>query len=64
VVRHCQPIFWLPNEGLANKARADRVPYGLWRDEGYLETTPESTVSTNLLPIVCAAYSSNIVSAK
>ena len=25
-----KPTFWLPAEGLAEKARADRVPYDLW----------------------------------
>lgn len=32
--------FWLPEEGLAEKARADRVPYDLWAQQGYLSTTP------------------------
>ena len=35
---HC--TFWLPAEGLAEKARNDRVPYDRWRDQGYLNTTP------------------------
>jgi hypothetical protein len=26
----CQPVFWLPAEGLHDKARADRIPYDLW----------------------------------
>jgi phage terminase large subunit-like protein len=42
---HVQPVFWLPNEGLTDKAKTDRVPYDLWRDRGFLETTPGSTVS-------------------
>ena len=25
-----KPVFWLPSEGLAAKAQADRVPYDLW----------------------------------
>jgi phage terminase large subunit-like protein len=40
-----QPTFFLPSEGLADKARADKVPYDQWADEGWLETTPGSTVS-------------------
>lgn len=32
--------FWLPEEGLADKARADRVPYDTWADSGCLMTTP------------------------
>lgn len=35
---HC--TFWLPAEGLAEKARNDRVPYDLWAEQGYLQTTP------------------------
>jgi phage terminase large subunit-like protein len=35
----------LASEGLAEKARADKIPYDQWRDEGYLEVTPGSTVS-------------------
>lgn len=34
------PTFWLPEEGLAEKARNDRVPYDLWAKQGYLQTTP------------------------
>lgn len=35
-----EPTFWLPGEGLAEKARNDRVPYDLWEEEGFLQTTP------------------------
>jgi phage terminase large subunit-like protein len=38
------PTFWLPEEGLEDKAKQDRVPYDLWRDEGYLEATPGRAV--------------------
>lgn len=34
------PTFWLPGEGLAEKSRADRVPYDLWAKQGYLQTVP------------------------
>jgi phage terminase large subunit-like protein len=39
------PIFWLPGEGLKEKAQLDRVPYDLWRDKGFLKTTPGNTIS-------------------
>lgn len=32
--------FWLPGVGIAEKSRADRVPYDLWAKEGYLNLTP------------------------
>ena len=31
--------FWLPGYGLHDKADRDRVPYLVWRDDGYLHTT-------------------------
>lgn len=34
------PTFWLPEEGLAEKSRNDRVPYDLWAKQGHLQTTP------------------------
>ena len=40
-----QPTFWLPSEGLAEKAMADRVPYDLWHAQGYLQAKPGKTVS-------------------
>lgn len=36
--------FWLPEEGLEDKSKKDRVPYDLWRDQGYLSTTPGRSV--------------------
>lgn len=38
------PTFWLPDEGLEEKSRHDKVPYDQWRDEGLLETTPGRAV--------------------
>lgn len=38
------PTFWLPAEGLAEKSRADRVPYDLWARDGWLETTPGRSI--------------------
>jgi phage terminase large subunit-like protein len=32
--------FWLPEEGLAEKSRKDRVPYDQWARDGYLQTCP------------------------
>ena len=41
---HVRPTFWLPGDGLYDKAKADRVPYDVWHNEGLLETTPGPTV--------------------
>ena len=39
-----RPRFWLPERGLAEKSRSDRVPYDLWAKQGHLETTPGRTI--------------------
>lgn len=39
-----KPTFWLPEHGLEFKARNDRVPYDLWKREGFLNTTPGKSV--------------------
>lgn len=36
--------FWLPKEGLKDKAKTDRVPYDLWEKQGYLQTTPGAAI--------------------
>jgi phage terminase large subunit-like protein len=41
---HVKPTFWLPEEGLRERARKDRVEYDLWHAEGLLETTPGRSV--------------------
>ena len=44
-VWHVKPLFWLPEERLIEKAARDRAPYDLWRDRGFLETTPGPVIS-------------------
>ena len=39
-----KPTFWLPAEGLVEKSRADRVPYDVWANQGYLQTTPGKAI--------------------
>ncbi len=40
----CKPTFWLPEEGLREKSRTDRVPYDVWAGQGLLETTPGKAI--------------------
>ena len=47
-----EPTFWLPEEGLAEKSRADRVPYDEWARRGYLLTTPGRAIEYEFI----AAY--------
>jgi phage terminase large subunit-like protein len=34
------PFFWLPKEGLEQKAKHDHVPWDMWEKQGFLNTTP------------------------
>ena len=38
------PTFWLPHDGLKEKAREARTPYDVWAQQGHLLTTPGRTV--------------------
>jgi phage terminase large subunit-like protein len=48
---HVRPTFWLPSEGLVEKAAADRTPYDLWARQGHLMTTPGRTVSYDYVAV-------------
>lgn len=39
-----KPTFWLPEEGLAERSRNDRVPYDQWVKEGFIETAPGKSI--------------------
>lgn len=41
---HVKPYFWLPADGLAEKARKDRVPYDVWKKDGHLLAAPGKSV--------------------
>lgn len=41
---HVHPTFWLPEAGLKEKVKADKVPYDLWHKDGWLNLTPGPTV--------------------
>lgn len=41
---HVKPVFWLPSEGLREKAQKDRVPYDVWAKQGHLLTTPGKSI--------------------
>lgn len=38
------PTFWLPKDGLTDKARTDRVPYDVWHRDGYLLAAPGKSI--------------------
>jgi phage terminase large subunit-like protein len=37
-------FFWSPGENMRQREDRDRVPYTLWRDQGFLEVTPGATI--------------------
>lgn len=49
---HVHPTFWLPKEGLREKARVDRTPYDLWAEKGFLRTTPGKTIEYEFVAAV------------
>lgn len=40
-----QSRFWLPQDGLLDRARSDRVPYDQWHKDGFLEAVPGKSIA-------------------
>src|SRR5665213_214240 len=38
------PTFWLPEDNVEQRVREGRVPYDVWKREGFLQTTPGNVV--------------------
>jgi phage terminase large subunit-like protein len=43
------PYFFLPEEGIEKRSKVDRVPYDLWKKQGYFELTPGNVVDYDYL---------------
>jgi phage terminase large subunit-like protein len=43
-LKHVHALFWMPEQGLVERSRRDRVPYDVWSDQGYIRTTPGGSV--------------------
>lgn len=41
---HVLPRFFLPENGIAEKSDADRVPYDVWARQGFIDLIPGSTI--------------------
>jgi len=41
---HVKPTFWMPHDGLLERARRDRAPYDQWVRDGFIEAVPGRTV--------------------
>lgn len=37
-------FFWLPETGLRERSKADKVPYDVWKEQGFLQTTPGKAI--------------------
>lgn len=40
-----QSKFWLPEDGISEKSRKDRVPYDVWADQGNLDLCPGKSIN-------------------
>jgi phage terminase large subunit-like protein len=38
------PFFWIPEDNVDTRVRRDHVPYDIWRQQGYLQTTEGNVV--------------------
>lgn len=43
-VWHTASYFWTPENGIIDRSKRDRQPYDVWARQGYMNTTPGSTV--------------------
>jgi phage terminase large subunit-like protein len=51
-VWHLRCWFFLPEDGLRERAHRDRVPYDVWRDQGFLLTTPGKSVNEDAVAAI------------
>lgn len=49
-----KPTFWLPEDGIQQRAHDDRVPYDVWADEGYITLTPGRSVEYEYVAVFVA----------
>jgi phage terminase large subunit-like protein len=43
------PFFFIPDDNIKRRVEKDRVPYDLWRDQGFLITTPGKTTDHDFI---------------
>lgn len=46
---HVNPSFWLPDFGLREKAKNDKVPYDIWAADGFLNVVPGRTITYDFI---------------
>ena len=52
--------FFMPGEGVREREDRDGVPYGLWRDQGYIEATPGPVVDYSFVAAKIAALAEDV----
>jgi phage terminase large subunit-like protein len=43
-IKHIYAYFWMPAQGLAQRAERDRAPYDLWVEKGFIELCPLAAI--------------------
>ena len=54
------PYFWTPAIGLVERSKRDRVPYDVWKDMGFIMTTPSATVDYDFVAREIAELTSHL----
>jgi phage terminase large subunit-like protein len=53
---HVQPLFFIPEKGLRERADRDKAPYDLWVEEGLITATPGHSVDYSYVAAVLANF--------
>ena len=51
---HILPHFWLPEDGLSDKALSDRVPWDIWAEQGFLTTISGPVIQPEVIAMAVA----------
>lgn len=46
---HLLPFFWVPRDGIAKRAKRDRVPYDVWERQGHIEATEGNVIDYDVI---------------
>lgn len=41
---HVKSYFWTPEKGIFDRAKRDRAPYDVWRDQGFIRAIPGASI--------------------
>ena len=51
---HVVPHFWLPEDGLRDKAMSEKVPWDIWAEQGYLTTISGPVIQPEVIAMAVA----------